>query len=100
MNTGIKSAFSKVKEEMDQHLDTINGNTNEIQSCYEYLAELDAKMEKLSERLDDLQFKLEPEQEEYFDISLSHREQEVFMVLYVREDPITTSEVAKRLGMS
>lgn len=99
MNAGIKAAFSKVKEEMDQHLDAINGNTNEIQACYEYLAELDAKIEKLSERLDEIQFRLDP-QPSFEEISLTHREQEVFMVLYVEENPITAGEIAKRLGLS
>jgi len=101
MNVGVKHAFTKVKAEMDQHLDSINQNTNEVQSCYEYLAELDAKIEKLGERVDELQFALVPEQQEpAYDIVLTHREQEVFMVLYTCEDPVTGLEVARRLGLT
>lgn len=100
MNVGVKKAFSAVKDELDQHLDSINQNTNEIQSCYEYLAELDQKLEKLNERLDDLQFTITPETEAQYDISLSHREQEVFMVLYTEEDPITSREISRRLGLT
>lgn len=100
MNAGVKQAFGSVKEEMDQHLDAINQNTNEIQSCYEYLAELDAKIEKLNERLDELQFAFSPVEEERIEISLTHREQEVFMVLYTAEDPVTSLEIARRLGLT
>ncbi len=99
MNAGVKHAFGTVKDEMTQHLDAINQNTNEIQACYEYLAELDAKFDKLAERMDALQFQLEPE-EAQIEISLTHREQEVFMILYVQEDPITAVEIAKRLGLT
>lgn len=100
MNGGIKQAFSHVKDEMDHHLDSINQNTNEIQSCYEYLAELDAKIDKLSERFDDIQLSLSPEEVSYDNISLTHREQEVFMVLYTVEDPITSAEIGRRLGLT
>ncbi len=98
MNAGVKEAFGRVKEEMNQHLDAINQNTNEIQACYEYLAELDAKLDKMAERLDALQFSISSEQVPA--ITLTHREQEVFLVLYTREDPVTSVEVARRLGLT
>jgi len=85
---------------MNQHLDAINQNTNEIQACYEYLTELDAKIEKLNERLDTLQTIVLPEAEAQREIRLTHREQEVFMVLYTRDDPITSLEIARRLGLT
>ena len=102
MDAGIRVGFTKVKEEMDQHLDAINGNTNELQACYEYLAELDAKLEKVSERLDELQFRLEPETAfaALDEVVLSRREQEVFLVLYALEEPVTTNDVARRLGLA
>ncbi len=100
MNSGVKQAFSKIKTEMDQHLDTINQNTNEIQACYEYLAELDAKLEKMNERLDEIQYRLEPSYQELERVHLTPREQEVFLVMYAVEDPITTADIARRLGLT
>jgi len=100
MDAGIREAFSKVREEMDEHLDAINQNTNELESCHEELAELAAKIERLSERLDELQLALEGAPRVSREISLSHREQEVFMVLYVREDPLTSLTIARRLGLT
>ncbi len=100
MDRHVRLAFSRVKEEMALHLDAINQNTNEVQACYEYLAELDAKLDKLAERLDEIQFLVAPEASYEREIALTHREQEVFMVLYAVEDPITALEVAKRLGLT
>jgi len=100
MNLGVKQAFSAVKEEMTQHLETINQNTNEVQACYEYLAELDAKLEKLSERLDRMELATADDLPVAQNICLTHREQEVFMILYTAEDPVTALDVARRLGLT
>ncbi len=100
MDAGVRKAFAAVKEEMNAHLETINQNTNEVQSCYEYLAELDAKLGKMAERLDELEFSLHPEQRFDDSVALTPREQEVFMVLYTADDPVTASEVGRRLGFT
>lgn len=99
--TLIKNSFVKVKKEMDNHLESINQNTNEIQNIYDYMHELEGKMEKLNERIDDLQLYLSPQiQEEQFKVTLSHREQEVFLILYAANDGVTPQIVAKRLGFT
>ena len=46
----LKGVFSDVKEELEDHLTAINENTNEISANYEYLCEIDSKMDKLNER--------------------------------------------------
>ena len=50
----LKATFTKIKEEFEDHLDSINENTNEIHSNYEYLCELDSKIEKLNEKLEEI----------------------------------------------
>jgi predicted nuclease with TOPRIM domain len=100
MQKGLRKAFSDVKEEMNMHLDTINQNTSEIQSVYEYLNELDAKLEKLNERIDELQMLLAPEDEEKFSVELTHREQEVFLILYAENGSISAKDVGRRLGFT
>lgn len=89
---------------------TINENTNEIQSNYEFLNELDQKIDKLSSRLDQIQLFLqeksdfEIEKEPIFDIQeLSKKEKEVFLVLYTLEEQskgATYSEIAKKLMLT
>jgi transcriptional regulator of heat shock response len=104
----IKATFQGIREEFDDHLESINDNTNEIQANYEYLCRLDAKLEKLSERLEQVQqwisrFTGIPVEEEQFkDIKLTEKEKEVFLVLYTasNEKPITYAYIAKALRES
>lgn len=107
LSRALKGAFLKIKEEFDEHLDTINQNTNEIQSNYEFLCELDSKIDKLSQRIDDLQMYVADSKDECSYVlnqpvgKLTIREQEVFMVLYTAENEnLTYPSIAKRLGFS
>lgn len=96
---GVKSAFREVKVELEEHLESINHSTREIQSIYDYLNELDAKMDKINERIDELQVAVNPEVENHNNITLTNREQEVFMVLYA-EETIILKDIAKKLGFT
>lgn len=106
----LKMLFDEVKEELDEHLDSINQNTNEISSNYEYLCEMDYKINKLSERIDQLQIFLENnlgfkvEKKPKFETKpLTNNEQDVFLVLYTLEEKkgaVSYSEIAKRTGLS
>lgn len=100
MQRGIKKAFDAVKDEMNVHLETINQNGSEIQSIYEYLNELDVKIEKLNERIDSLQMMAVPESAEEFSVELTNREQEVFLVIYAENGVISAKEIGRRLGFS
>ena len=44
MQSQLKSAFNKIKQEIDDHRQSINENTNEIQTNHEYLNVIDAKV--------------------------------------------------------
>jgi hypothetical protein len=100
MNRGLKAAFKTIKEEMNVHLTTINQNTTEIQAIYEYMNELDAKIEKLNERIDELQMFISPEKQDSLSIELTHREQEVFLVIYAENNSITAKDVGRKLGFT
>lgn len=95
----IKRAFKSVKTELDDHLDSINQNTAEIQANQGLLAELDAKVDKLSERLDELELVLNPSRAKRMDIKLTPREQEVFMTLYLGKS-MSLAEIARHLGFT
>lgn len=101
MQKDIKSAFKSVKEELNVHLDTINQNSSEIQSIYECLNELDSKIEKLNERIDNIQMYVAPEAaENSFSVELTHREQEVFLVIYSENNSISAKDIGRKLGFS
>jgi predicted nucleic acid-binding Zn-ribbon protein len=54
----IKKAFDKVKEEMTDHLDSINSNTNEINANSTYIKELEKMIQKLNEKIDNFEILL------------------------------------------
>ena len=54
LSSTIKLAFSEIHDEFQEHLESINENTTEIQSNYTYLCELDNKIAKLNERIDEI----------------------------------------------
>ncbi len=100
MEEGLRQSFASIKEEFNVHLDSINQNTSEIESLYEYVAEVDSKIEKLNERIDELFMLVSPgSDKEGFGMDLTHREQEVSFILY-SEDRVSLKALAKRLGFT
>ncbi len=106
----FRGIIKEIKEELDDHLTTVNENTNEIQSNYEFLNELDQKIDKLSSRLDQIQLFLQEnsnfqvDHEPIFEIQeLTSREKEVFLVLYTLDDQskgTTYTEIARKLMLT
>ncbi|MEK6828081.1 MAG: hypothetical protein AABX78_01910, partial [Nanoarchaeota archaeon] len=58
LNKSLRHEFIKIKQEFEEHLQAINENTNEISANYEYICELESKLDKLSERVDQIQMYL------------------------------------------
>ena len=104
----FKAEFLKIKNEMDEHLQAINENTNEIAANYEYICEIEKKLDRLSERLDYVQMHLEGSglvaNRKDFDVKrLNRREQDVFLVIYTLEEEkgsITYEDIACKLNIS
>lgn len=98
----MSSVINEIKEELDEHLDTINANTNEIQTNCEYLCELDNKINKLNEKIEEIQLELglKKKQEKFEKIKLTLREQEVFLVLYTSEESLSYRDISRRLGLT
>jgi hypothetical protein len=106
----FNSLFEEVKEELDEHLDAINQSTNEISANYEYLVEIDFKINKLSEKIEQLQLFLEQnfgykstKQPKFQPKPLTNNEQDVFLVLAMLEEKkgaVTYGDIAKRTGLS
>jgi hypothetical protein len=101
----IKDAFCKVQEESEEHLDAINDNTSEIQNLQETCSELDCKIEKLSERLDEIYLVLEKAglvQREKFEfitrLVLTKSEEEIFSLMLENEDDLTYIDISHNTG--
>ncbi len=103
----LQDALSKIREEFEDHLTAINENTSEIQANYGYLSEIDDKIEKICQRIDQIElflqknseFKIE-EKPSYQIEKLTKREQEVFLMLYTLEDrgPVSYRELSRKTG--
>ncbi len=100
LKRNLKTSFKKIKEEMDEHLESINASTNEIQTNYEYLCALDLKITKLNEKIDDIMMQLGMKKDFHIKhkIKLSIREQEVFLCLYTN-DNLTFHDISQRTGL-
>ena len=106
----LRQEFVKIRHEFDEHLQAINENTNEISANYEYICELENKLDRLSARVEQIQMCIEPDSVSFapaksnFDVKrLNRREQEVFLVIYTLEDELgglTYEHIAKKLNMS
>lgn len=106
----LKQSLLKINNEFEEHLQAINENTGEIQSNHEYLCEIDAKLDKLSERVDKIQLFLQSNSnfivdgEKTFNVRpLTRTEQEIFMVLYALEDElglVSYSDISRKIGLT
>ncbi len=105
LSADVMQILECFRDELDDHLLSINENTSEIESNYELIRDLHAKIDKMGQRLDDLTLAVKGKQEKQgFKISpLSSKEKQVFQALYVltQEQPFATYKVlARKLGMS
>jgi len=104
MEGALKRAFNVVREELDEHRESINQNTNEIQNNYEHICKLDSKVEKLSERIDEITMfirQLKGQGPKKFVVSkLTRKEQEVFLIIYTANQDIGFKAIGRRLGLT
>ena len=103
----IKQEIAKIRHDLEEHLQTINENTNEIVANYEYICEIEAKLDRLSARVEQLHMLAESGSlalKRNFEVrKLSRAEQQVFLVIYTLEEEkgsITYEDIAEKLGMS
>ncbi len=100
IESGVKSAFKAVKEEMDDHLTSINESTKELQEHSIHIDELESKFEKLQERFDEIHMLLS-RMTKQGEVSLSDTEKNVFMVLYsIEQTPLSYTDISIRTGLT
>ena len=94
----MRKDFEMIRIALEEHLSSINENTSEIQALFDYLHELEVKVNKLSERLEVVQ--LDADQgvvaEETKVDSLNQIEKNAFLVLYTEDNPLTYIEIAMK----
>ncbi|HGJ65639.1 TPA: hypothetical protein ENS27_09640 [bacterium] len=102
----LREAFRKIKEERDEHLESINQLTSELQTAFEYISELENKYDKIKENIDELMiFKnsiLLNDKSHFSNIVLSLDEQKLFQTLYVfgEKEPLSWGFILKKLDLN
>ncbi len=100
------NSFNKIKSEITDHLESINENTNEINTNSMYLTQLENMIHKLNERIDQVELKLSKlsgekiiSAEEFKNIILTPKEKEIFVMLYQENgDLLDYKKIARSLG--
>ncbi len=98
----FEATLKGVREEFDDHRESINGNTYEIEANYELLCKLDSKVDRLQEQFERLQLSISKlldvsaAPSAFEGIDLDEKEKEVFLILYTQsgERPLTYKEIA------
>lgn len=89
----MKKEFEEIKHIMEDHLSSINENASEIQALFDYIHEMEVKVEKLSQRLEQVQ--LSPP-EKISVITLNHLEKKVFLAFYTEEMPLSFHDLSEK----
>ncbi len=109
----LKIVFSKIKEELEDHLESINQNTLEIHSNYEYISLLNNKIDKLAEKIALIELKLkelnlnikteEKKQKKVENVFLTREEEELLALLLNskrKKSLISYETIAEKLNIS
>jgi hypothetical protein len=95
------NAVKEIREELDEHLECLNQNTAELAASHEYLGEIEAKLEKLTERVDALQaLLLSQTPASKTALKLTSKEKDVLHVLQSSSEPLSSNEIGKRAGLT
>ncbi len=111
LNQKFEAALKGIREEFDDHRESINDSTNEIEANYELLCKLEAKVDRLQEQVEKFHLSLSRslgDSSQHLSalsigsIELDEREKEVFLVLYTASDqkPLAYREIAAAIRES
>lgn len=98
----LKVVFSKIKEELEDHLESINQNTIEIQSSFEYLSRLSNRIDKIEQRLSQMELD-GPRDRSIETVLLTRDEEEIYAILVestTRRQLLSYEDVAHKAQIS
>jgi len=89
--------FPEVQQQFEEHLSAINENTYEIQSLFDYVHEVEQKLDRLCQRVEQMQLMQPPPAPKT--LALTQMEKQVFLALYTEETPLCFKEIAVKTGL-
>lgn len=96
----MNKEFVAIRKMLEEHLAAINDNTAEVQALFDYLQELEIKLEKFSQRLDQTQLSLGIPKPRISVAPLNKMERKVFLILYTGDSLMTYLELAEKAELS
>src|SRR3989338_9672504 len=89
--------FPELRQEFEEHFSDINENTTEIQALFDYLREIESKLDMLAQRVDSIQLSQVPLVPKT--LALTQIERQLFLALYTEESPLCFQEMATKSGL-
>ena len=101
----LKMEISSIKEELEDHLVSINDSTDEIDNNYSYIIEMEERMSLIEKKLDvvlDFIASVNGKSVDFpkKNIKLNEQEQEIFMAFYTSEMALCYDDMCRRTGKS
>lgn|SRR3989338_6760 len=96
----MRSEFENIRLALEEHLAAINENTAEIQALFDYLQEMDVKLEKVTDRLDQMQLNAGLATPKVRVAPLDQMERKVFLTIYTEESALSYAEIAQKTDIS
>lgn len=95
----FRKNLASIRQELSEHLSAINENTGELQSFFDYLQEIEQKLDKLSQRLDQLQLQSNFPKEKPYIAPLNTTEKKLFLTFYTEGNPLSCLELSQKSGV-
>ncbi|MFH1668443.1 MAG: hypothetical protein ABIA62_00800 [Candidatus Woesearchaeota archaeon] len=97
----IQTTLSSFKDELEDHFNTLNDNTTEIDIQNNFICEIDNRITKMEEKVDSLHFLLKQlVTRSSLAVDLSKDEQRVFLILYTHDKFMRSDAVSQRSLLS
>lgn len=101
----LKSELISIKEELEDHLSSINESSDEIEHNYSYIMELESRIGLIEKKVDAIlnalskitSVDIEVQKKE---IRLSEQEKDLFMVFYSSERALNYTDLCEKIGRS
>ena len=92
----MRKDFHVIRHALEEHLSAINENTSEIQAMFDFLQEMEMKLEKMSERVDNMQLNLGQPLEKPCVRPLDTSEKNIFLLFYTENIPLSYNEISHK----
>lgn len=87
----------KIEMQFEDHRTAINENTSEIQALFDYLREIEGKLDALGQKVEHVLLSQQPPAPRH--VAVTRMERDIFMVLYMEEAPLSYGEIALKCNM-